>query len=196
VSPFRLASIPNPALVLPGYGGSGPAHWQTLWERSHPGFTRVEERDWAAPDRAEWVAALDAAIQRSGPGTVLVAHSLACLQVAHWVAWAEGQDDGAVPGGRTSLVRAALLVAPPDPAGPEFPDAATGFAPVPAVAFPFPALVVGSTNDPYAAPGFTEACARAWNARLVSVGPQGHVNAASGLGEWEEGQELLLSLLR
>jgi MFS family permease len=45
---------------------------------------RVEERDWDAPDSAEWAASLEAAVKRSGPDTVLVAHSLACLQVAHW----------------------------------------------------------------------------------------------------------------
>ncbi len=172
-------TFPRPVLILPGFGGSGPGHWQTLWERAHPEFRRVEARDWNRPDRREWVANLEAAVLDSGPETVLVAHSLACLQVAHWAAV-------------TRLgVHGALLVAPPSPEGPEFPAAATGFSPVPMTALPFPAIVVGSTNDPYASPEFTGRCAKAWGARLVGVGAKGHVNAASGLGEWEEGRGLL-----
>jgi predicted alpha/beta hydrolase family esterase len=173
----------TPVLILPGYGGSGPGHWQTLWERDDARFTRVEARDWEHPARAEWVENLEGAVRAAGPGTVLVAHSLACLQVAHWAA-------------ATSLTaRAALLVAPPDPAEPVFPATATGFAPVPMTPLPFPSLVVGSTDDPYASLDFTQACARAWGSRFASIGAAGHINAASGLGAWREGRELLGELL-
>jgi uncharacterized protein len=178
--------LAQPVLILPGYGGSGPVHWQTLWEQAHPAFTRVEEKDW------EWVGALERAVKRSGPETVLVAHSLACLQVAHWALG----SPGAATAASSAPIRAALLVAPPDPHGPAFPASATGFAPVPLRPFPFPALVIGSTNDPYAHPRFAEECARAWGARFASAGPRGHLNADSGLGEWPEGMRLLESLLR
>lgn len=73
-------------LILPGIGNSGPQHWQTLWQNSHPDFVRVEQRDWDRPVCAEWVAALDAAVRAAGPQAVLVAHSLGCLAVAHWAA--------------------------------------------------------------------------------------------------------------
>ena len=49
----------------------------------------------------------------------MVAHSLGCLALAHWMA------ASALP------VHAALLVAVPDPHGPAFPTEATGFAPLP-----------------------------------------------------------------
>ena len=179
-----------PVLVLPGYGGSGPAHWQTLWEHSHPNFRRVEEKDWDVPVCAEWVAELEEAVKRSGPETVLVAHSLACLQVAHWALGTDGSFEAPSP------IKAAFLVAPPDPQGPEFPVTATGFFPIPQRPFGFPTLVVGSTNDPYADLHFTEKCAHDWGARFVSAGPLGHINANSGLGEWGEGMDLLLSLLK
>lgn len=183
MSSLPLPHSKFPVLILPGYGGSGPAHWQTLWQAAHPLFTRLEARDWEHPVCAEWVENLEAAVKASGEDTVLVAHSLGCLQVAHWAA-------------RTRLaVKAALLVAPPDPDEPAFPATATGFAPVPLTPFPFPALVVGSTDDPYAGPAFTQACARAWGARFVSVGAAGHINAASGLGEWERGKALLGEIL-
>lgn len=93
-------------LVLPGYGGSGPLHWQTLWE-ADPAFLRVEQRDWEHPDRADWVRKLEMAVSRPGPAA---------------------------------------------------------------------------------------RCAADWGSRLVEVGPQGHINGASGLGAWEEGRRLLATL--
>jgi predicted alpha/beta hydrolase family esterase len=176
-----------PVLILPGYGGSGPEHWQTLWESAHPNFRRVEESDWDVPVLADWVDALDAAVWASGPGTVLVAHSLACLQVAHWVALQSGPEGMVEPSQTLLNVRAALLVAVPDPDSSVFPDVARGFAPVPQIRFPFPALVVGSTNDPYATPRFSTACAMAWGTDYESIGDAGHINASSGLGTWETG---------
>src|ERR1019366_5932878 len=96
-------------LILPGINNSGPRHWQTLWEKAHRGFRRVPERDWAHPVCQEWVASLETAVRAAGPQTILVAHSLACLQVVHWAA-------------RTHLkVQGALLVAPPDPKKKAFP---------------------------------------------------------------------------
>ena len=178
-----------PVLVLPGYGNSGPTHWQTLWEIAHPHFQRVQEKDWESPVCGDWIAALEAAVHASVPGIVLIAHSLACLQVAHWVQFSPPTSPS------LSKIRAAFLVAPPDPHSAVFPDTIQGFAPVPLHPFPFPTLVVGSTNDPYATSGFTEVCAKAWGARFVSAGPLGHINADSDLGEWTEGIVLLRSLL-
>ncbi len=185
--PDRPDHPARPVLVLPGYGGSGPGHWQTLWERAHPHFRRVEAADWEHPVKAEWVDNLEAAVRESGPDTVLVAHSLACLQVVHWAA-------ATVVTGRPT-VRAALLVAPPDPEAPAFPVAATGFSPLPKGRLPFLSMLVASTDDPYATATFSEGCARAWGSHFVSIGPAGHINAASGLGAWEDGKRLLESLL-
>jgi len=118
------AEMMNPkVLILPGVNGSGPKHWQTFWEASHPEFHRVPERDWAYPVREEWVKTLEAAVRAAGPKTILVAHSLACLQVVHWAA-------------RTRLkIQSALLVAPPDPKRKAFPKAAVGFAKTVTIAF-------------------------------------------------------------
>ena len=171
----------TPILILPGLNGSGPTHWQTRWERRLPQARRVIERDWDHPDRAEWVAALDLAVAEAGPEAVLVAHSLGCLQVAHWAAG----------GGR---VRAALLVAPPDPDASDFPSEVTGFAPLPSVPLPFPSILVASRNDPYGTFSFAANCARAWGCRLVDAGALGHINAQSELGDWPEGLRLLEEL--
>ena len=171
-------------LLLPGVGNSGPGHWQSLWETEHPGFHRVMQDDWDRPDLDAWCRNLEAAVHDAPSPVVLVAHSLGCLLAAHWAE-------------RTSLlVRGALLVAPPDPASAVFPPEAAGFGPVPFSRLPFPTILVASSNDPYATTEFSKQCAAAWGSRLVEAGPLGHINAASGLGEWRQGMRLYEELLR
>lgn len=172
----------TPVLIVPGYGNSGPRHWQTLWEEADPAFVRVVQRDWDHPRCDEWVDTLAAAIARAGPSVVLVAHSLGCLTVAHLVA----------RGGATFA--AALLVAVPDPTGEGFPPEIEGFAPVPTVRWNVPSVVVASTDDPYGSIAFARRCATTWGSRFVDVGAAGHLNADSGLGAWPAGRALLASL--
>jgi uncharacterized protein len=61
---------------------------------------------------------------------------------------------------------------------------------------PFPTTVVTSTNDPYVTPARAREFAAAWGARLVEIGPAGHINSSSGLGAWPAGLELLSELAR
>jgi hypothetical protein len=68
----------SPYVVVPGWRGSGPDHWQTLWESALDG-QRVELRDWSDPRPERWIEALDAAIARLARPPVLIAHSLGCL---------------------------------------------------------------------------------------------------------------------
>jgi uncharacterized protein len=175
--------MPFSILILPGINGSGPAHWQTVWERSMPGARRVPARDWDHPVRAEWTAALERGVGDAGADVVLVAHSLGCLQVVHWAQHTE------------LSIRGALLVAPPDPDAAAFPVVAVGFAPLPRHRLPFRTTLVASGDDPYATPVFSRSCADDWGSRLVEMGPCGHINADSGLGAWPEGRRLLLDLM-
>ena len=170
---------PPRVLILPGLFDSGPDHWQTRWELANPSFRRVRQRDWQTPDRSEWVAALHAVISESADPAILVAHSLACSLVAHWA----GAHDGPV--------RGALLVAPADVEAPDFPEGPTGFAPMPLVRLPFPSIIVSSTNDPYVTPRRAARFAEAWGAELELIGPAGHINSASRLGEWPRGLAFL-----
>lgn len=168
-----------PALIVPGIGNSGDRHWQTLWQRRHPGWRRVQQRDWERPDRTEWVAGLDRALRAFAEPPVLIAHSLGCLTVVHWA----GQ--GTLP------VKAAFLVAPPDPSAPSFPPGAHGFHPVPSARLPFPSLVVTSSNDHLGSAGFAQRCATVWGSLFFGIGAAGHINADSRLGDWPEGLRLL-----
>lgn len=116
---------------------------------------------------------------------VLAAHSAACAMIAHWAAGAT-----ALPGN----VRAALLVAPSDPAGPNYPKGPVGFDPVPRKRLPFPSVVVASDTDPYVSLDRAREYASAWDSRLVVLPGAGHINVASGHGPWPEGFELLARL--
>lgn len=176
-----------PIIILPGIGGSGPEHWQSLWQAETPEMTRFAPRDWDEPDLADWIAALDRAINNAPAPPVLLAHSLACLLVPHWVA--HNRDNARM------RVAGAMLVAPPDPAGPAFPPQAVGFAPAPRTTMPFPTRVVLSTNDPYGALDYGCDFAVALGADHVEIGEYGHINAASGIGIWPQGRALLDDLI-
>lgn len=178
------SAVEPTVLVLPGLHGSGPAHWQSHWERRHPGFRRVQQESWAKPELGDWAVALDRAV-RGAPGpVVLVAHSLACTLVAHWARV-----------GLADRVRAALLVAPADVEVLAPLLGLRSFTPVPRERLPFPARVVASDNDPFVSPERAEELARAWGAQLSRVGPLGHINVESGHGPWPEGEALLAELL-
>ena len=169
-------------LFLAGIGNSGPDHWQSLWQTANASAVKLEHSEWDTPDRFVWVRELEEALAQVASPVVLVAHSLACLLVAHW----------ALASRRT--VTGALLVSVPDPAGPSFPAEAKNFGPVPLQRLPFQSIVVSSDNDPYGTSQYMLACANAWGSRFCSVGSLGHINASSGLGAWAQGQVWLHEL--
>ncbi len=174
--------MPTPVLILPGIGNSGPQHWQTLWEQHHPDFQRVNQRDWIRPVCDEWVDVLDTAVSACPSAPVLVAHSLACLLVAHWASRS------------TRAIQGALLVAVPDPDAPAFPADARGFSPLPMRPLPFPSIVVASADDSFGSLAHAKHCAASWRSDFIEIGAAGHINADSGLGDWNEGYALLQRL--
>jgi predicted alpha/beta hydrolase family esterase len=174
-------------LVLPGYGNSGPLHWQSRWERADARFVRVPMPDWERAFRNGWCLALDRAIEAARGPVLIAAHSLGTLTTAWWATRYARADT-------LRKVRGALLVALPDPAGPAFPADAHGFAPVPYERLPFPTRVVASSDDPYGSLAFARGCAHAWRSEFHDLGPRGHINADSGLGDWPDAREWLLAL--
>lgn len=170
-------------LTVPGLGGSGPSHWQTLWEQSRPDTLRVELGMWDTPHRNSWVTKLDQAIRGAQAPVVLAAHSLGCLAVAWWAELSPQPFGWPVAG--------ALLVAPADVDRADVRPELADFQPSPRTPLPFPSIVVASSDDPWIAPEKARSLARNWGSFFVDAGPQGHLNAASGIGWWEEGQTLL-----
>lgn len=166
-------------ITLPGIGGSGDTHWQTLWERAEPRFMRFAPANWDQPDLDDWVQSLERAVATCDQPPVLVAHSLACLLVAHWAARS------------SSAVAGAFLVSVPDPDGSAFPSAAASFRSAPTAPLRFPSLVIASADDPYGELTQTRRRAQEWRSGLISAGALGHINASSGLGYWPQGRGLL-----
>ena len=178
VKPFRF-------LLLPGWQNSGPEHWQSRWE-SQFGFERVEQADWEWPRRGDWMARLDEVLLQSDEPAVLIAHSLGCQLVASWAEHSQ----------HTARVHAALLVAPPDTERECFPSQLHNWRPIRRSRLPFPALTVISSDDPYCTPERATQMAADWGASIFMLGAHGHINDASGLGDWPQGKALLDELVQ
>ena len=180
-------------LVVPGLRDHVAEHWQTLLAarlaaagtpvRTVPPMGR-EDLDCAAR-----VAAVDRELSHLGGRVVLVAHSGGVITVVHWAKR------------HRPPIAGALLATPPDfetpmPAGYPTIDAlrASGWLPVPRDPLPFPSIVAASRNDPLASHDRVVELARCWGSRLVELGEVGHLNPASGYGEWPRAEELIREL--
>lgn len=167
-------------VIVYGYDGSGPGHWQR-WlatELTAAGRTVAfpELSDPAAPERDVWVAELAAVIDAAPEPVVAVCHSLGCWALDHLLA-----TRGAAG------IRAALLVAPPSPfllfepvesflPPPRRPDA---WAPIAARS-----RLVGSDDDDYATADEIRAIGATLGLAVDVLPGAGHVNTASGFGPW------------
>ena len=174
---------PSNVLLLPGWQNSGPEHWQSRWERSC-GFQRVEQHDWMRPLRGDWIARLEEVLLGCDEPAVLVAHSLGCIQVAAWAAHSR----------QAHRVKAALLVAAPDVERADLRATLPSWSPVPRQALPFTTLQLASTDDPFCSLARAQAFAAAWGANITVVGPGGHLNVESALGDWPQAFALLQTL--
>lgn len=172
-------------LIVPGWSGSGPDHWQSRWERSLKTARRIEQDHWREPEREAWVGRIMTAVAEAKLPPVLVAHSLGVAAVVHAAA--------KLPRG---LVAGALLVAPADvdnaktwpvTDGETFSSAEADFAPLPVEPLPFPSLLIASSDDPYCTLDRAQALSELWGATFVDAGAIGHINTASGHGPWPDG---------
>jgi predicted alpha/beta hydrolase family esterase len=154
-----------------------------VWQTQH-GYVRVEQHSWDWPLRGDWLAQLEEAVLQHEQ-SVLVAHSLGCIQVAAWAAHSRN----------THRVCAALLVAPGDVERAEMQQMLPGWSPIVRERLPFASTLVVSRDDPYCSYMRASALGLAWGSRLVDVGACGHINAESNLGDWPEGHALLKEIL-
>lgn len=171
-------------LIVPGLNGSGADHWQTRWERKLSTARRVEQADWALPDREKWQANLITQAEQAERPVVLVAHSLGVITAVQTAERLSG------------IIAGAFLVAAPDMGASTLPPEGRALGPAPRDRLPFPAFLVASRTDPYCDFRAGEALARAWGALLIDAGAAGHLNPDSGHGPWPEGLLLFSRLLR
>jgi len=71
---------------------------------------------------------------------------------------------------------------------------AGGWLPVPRQSLPFPSIVAASRDDPLSRYERVAELAQAWGSRLVDLGEVGHLNPASGYGEWPRAEEFIREL--
>lgn len=160
-------------LVVPGLHGSGPGHWQTRWEHLFPWFERVEQETWDVPDLHVWSTRVGEALRQSSRPTLIIAHSFGCLATIHRASI------------EASHLAGTLLVAPADPGRFGVEELLRHRR------MPCPSVVVGSLDDPWMEARRAARWADEWGCGLISAGAVGHINADSGLGDWEFGLRLL-----
>ena len=178
-------------VLVPGLRGTVADHWQTRLAatlpdaRCGPPLGRTERSLRAR------VTLLDRTVGDVDGPVVLVAHSAGVLVTVHWAA---RFHNAAVVG--------ALLATPPTLATElptEYPSVrqlrSNGWLPIPRLPLPFPSIVAASANDPLANAVRLEALARAWGSRVHELGRVGHLNPASGFGEWPGALPLVDELL-
>lgn len=181
-------------LIIPGLRDHVAKHWQTLLKAKLSKTRKVVSVPPLETDKLSCAARVEAIQDTmatiSGP-IIAVAHSGGIIMLVHWAQKYQRTLQGA------------LLAAPPDfetplPAGYPTPDvlSANGWLPVPRALLPFPSLVAASTNDPLARLDRVETMAREWGSTMVNVGAVGHLNPASGFGEWPQAEDLIQQLKR
>lgn len=178
-------------LIVPGLRDHVAEHWQTLLAARYPTAHTVPPMGREDLDCAAKVAAIEAAAGAIAGPIVVVAHSGGSIMVAHWSLTTKRKVTGA------------LLATPPDferemPAG--YPTIAQlahgGWLPVPRRRLPFPSIVAASRNDPLGAYERVAYLAGEWGSELVDLGMVGHLNPASGFGEWNDADALIAKLTR
>jgi hypothetical protein len=180
-------------LIVPGLRDAVMNHWQTLLQAQLAAAGRPVRSVPPMGRDALAVAPRLEAIEREaqaidGP-LVIVAHSGGCVMVAHWARQTRRE------------VRGALLAAPPEferPMPEGYPTLAQldagGWLPVPRERLPFRSIVVASRNDPLARFEGVAALAADWGSQLIDEGPVGHLNPASGFGEWPRAHGFIATL--
>lgn len=180
-------------LIVPGLRDHVAEHWQTLLAarlqaqgRAVRGVPPMGRDDLDCTRR---VAAIEREAQAIEGPLVIVAHSGGCVMLAHWAAQTQRPVHGA------------LLATPPDfeqamPAG--YPTLAAldagGWLPVPRQRLPFPSIAAASRNDPLGRFDRVSELASAWGSRLVDLGEVGHLNPASGFGDWPRAIDFIAEL--
>ncbi len=179
----------TPVLIVPGYRGSPPGHWQSWLEQQLPDTARIDGIDWNEPVLAHWAAQVRDALARASQPLRIVAHSFGCLAAVVAVA------------DRPEQVAQLVLVAPADPdrfdcmgLKPEMTFLDERFSlskAVPQRALGVNGLVIGSRNDPWLSYDKAATLAADWALVLHDAGAAGHINAESGYGAWPALLDLL-----
>jgi predicted alpha/beta hydrolase family esterase len=174
-------------ILVPGLRGHVEDHWQTRLAAALPEARMVAPLGRTYPGLQSRVTLLDQAVRDAAGPVILVAHSAGVLVTVHWAAQYS-----------PTRVVGALLATPPVLAAelpPEYPSIdelrAHGWLPIPREPLPFPSIVAASSDDPLGNPVRLRSLAASWGSPVHDLGAVGHLNPASGFGDWPEAVELI-----
>ena len=166
-------------LIVPGLRDHVPQHWQTLLASRLPRVVTVPPMGRDDLDCQGRIDAIEEAAAAIDGPIIVVAHSGGAIAVVHWARMTQ------------RAVHGALLATPADfdqPLPDGYPSMQSleggGWLPVPRDTLPFRSIVAASRNDPLARYDRVAAFARSWGSKLVDLGEVGHLNPASGFGDW------------
>lgn len=164
-------------LIIPGWSGSGPDHWQSRWAAKLSTARVVEQEDWYKPSRHVWAERIVAAVRAATRPVVLVAHSAGCSAVAYAAEHLKPRE-----------VAGAFLVAPAsERAKRAVPGMGADFIEHRRQPLPFRSVLIASATDPYCTLDEARELAQAWGSEFVEAGDSGHLNTESGHGPWPDG---------
>ncbi len=178
-------------LIVPGLRDHVEEHWQTLLAARLTKVKTVAPLEQDKLSLEARVNAIQKAIEEIDGPIIVVAHSEGTVMMAHWA-----ERFG------SSQVQGVLFAVPPDlekPMHAPHPSLeqirAHGWLPVPRRPLPFHSIVCASSNDPLADIDVVIEMARDWNSELVLLGRVGHLNPASGYGNWPQADSLVQQLI-
>jgi predicted alpha/beta hydrolase family esterase len=182
-------------LIVPGLRDHVAGHWQTLLATKLAKTRNVRMVPLLGRKHlscGERVRLLQFELEAIDGPVILVAHSGGAIMLAHWAQWYRRAD-----------IVGALLATPADletPMPASYPTVETlraqGWLPIPRTRLPFPSIVAASSNDPLASLARVEQLAHDWGSACRNLGAVGHLNPATGFGEWAEAEALLAQLDR
>jgi uncharacterized protein len=181
-----MAKESSTVLIIPGLRDHVAEHWQTLLAAKLNKVRTVPPLEQDKFSCAARVEAIQRVIEDIEGPVIVVAHSAGVAMFVHWAQKYQRP------------IKGALLATPPNleqglPAG--YPDLDTlqsnGWLPVPRLPLPFPSIVAASDTDHLASLPSVVSMALNWNSELINLGNVGHLNPASGFGEWPRAMEFI-----
>ena len=176
-------------VIVPGVGGSEPAHWQSWLQRQLMSCSRVQQKDWNNPVLETWISEFVNTVAPIQGKIQIVAHSFGCLTTV--AALAQHPE-------LNQKIKNLILVTPANPA--RFGEA--GFARdsqqdyqsyFHQLKIEVPTTLLISENDPWLNFEDAQCLAQAWKLNPINLGQVGHINIASGFGPFPEIYDYFIS---
>lgn len=170
-----------PTLFIPGFHGSGPAHWQSWAQSRLKGSTTLHGVDWEVPSITAWADQAHRQLAALDRPALLVAHSFGCLVAA------------TIAAEKPAAVAGIIFVAPANPqrfaasGGLRQPGSkAATVADILPESLPatLSSVILASEDDPWLTLSAALELKERWHSHFVNLGEAGHVNVESGYGPW------------